>query len=85
VRLNDRELRAAYEQSLALTRTLGRLMKERAVERIMDAIRDNDEWATGGPICGAPAGHSTRTHQFAALQESAGICTDRDDPPSRTI
>lgn len=39
----------------------------------------------GTPCCDPAPGFETRTHAFAALQESAGICTDHDEPPSRAL
>lgn len=56
--LDDEELVKAYEQSLELTRQIGRTIRHRRerIQSIIDAVKhasmESDEWATGGPVCG---------------------------------
>lgn len=64
--MDNQELVRAYEQSLELTRALGRAIRvgrERNYRRVINAVIDNDVWATGGPVCGGIApGYEGLTH-----------------------
>jgi hypothetical protein len=51
--MDDAALVAAYEQSLELTRQIGRAIRaarQRTERRIINAVMESDEWATGGPV-----------------------------------
>lgn len=86
------QLREAYALQLKALRALRREIanRDRKFQELMDAVRASDEAAanmghTGAPCCDPPAkGYETKTHQFAAQRLCGGICTDGDDPPSRT-
>lgn len=62
-----------------------RIMAE-VKRRNLEQQEDAEFAANMGAPCHDPSpGLETRTHAFAALQESAGIVSDHDEPPSRTI
>lgn len=60
---------------------------QKIMRAVMDARREDDEAAMNqGQDCGAlrpiAPGFEARTHAFAEIQRSGGMCCD-DDPPSR--
>lgn len=78
------QLREAYALQLKALRALRREIahRDRKFRELMDAVRASDEAAAsfGAPCCDPPAkGYETRTHAFAAIQQSGGVCSEAMD------